>query len=235
MKTDLKLKRDLLDELAWEPSIDAAEVGVLVHEGVVTLVGHVASHSQKYSAEEAVKRVHGVRAIANELEVRVIEHEQPDDSELATAAMHLLQWDSGVPADAIQVIVRDGWITLEGKTPLRHQREAAECAVRNLHGARGVTNNLLVAPPEWLSVQRRSAEEIKTAIENAIRRHATLQTCQVAVEVDGREVILTGDVHSHVERDEVERLAWRAQGVVHVENCISITPWGTIPETEWGY
>ena len=235
MKTDLKLKRDILDELAWEPSIDAAEVGVLVHEGVVTLVGHVASHSQKYSAEEAVKRVLGVRAVANDLEVRLTKHEQPDDGELATAAMHVLQWDSTVPADAIQVIVRDGWITLEGRTPQRHQREAAERAVRNLHGARGVTNNLLVAPPEWLPVQRRSAEEIKTAIENAIRRQATLQASQVAVEVDGREVILTGDVHSHAERDEVERLAWRAQGVVHVENCISITPWGTIPETEWGY
>lgn len=235
MKTDTKLQRDILDELEWEPSIDAAQIGVTVHEGVVTLSGHVHSHSQKFTAEEAAKRVHGVRALANELEVRPEPHEQPDDVDLAAAAMRALQWDSSVPADDIQVIVRDGWITLDGKTEQRHQREAAERAIRNLHGARGVTNNLLVAPPDWLPTQRRTAEEIQIAIENAIHRHAGLHASQVAVEVEGRKVILTGDVHSHAERDEVERLAWRARGVVHVENCISITPWGTVPETEWGY
>lgn len=228
MKTDVHLQRDVLDELDWEPSLDASRIGVTAHEGVVTLTGHLPVYAQKHTAEEVAKRVHGVRAVANEIEVRPTDVHVRDDEDIAEAAVHALQWDAKVPDQQIQVAVEDGWITVEGNVEQQFQRVEVERVVRHLAGVRGVTNSVTVAPHE-------SAGDTRGAIEAAIQRSAALRPRDISVEMDGPSVILTGDVHSLAELDEAMRIAWSARGVRHVENCITVTPWGTGPSNEWGY
>lgn len=228
MKTDVHLQRDVLDELDWEPSVDAAHIGVTVNEGVVTLTGHVPVYAEKHSAEEVAKRVHGVRAVANEVEVRPTDAHVRDDEDIASAAVHALQWDARVPAEQVQVIVEQGWIKVEGTVEQQFQKAAVDRAIRHLSGARGLTNAILVAPQEALT-------GIKADIEGALRRNAILSARKLSVELDGSTVTLTGDVHSHSELEEAERTAWTAPGVRQVQNCITITPWGFGPAEEWGY
>jgi osmotically-inducible protein OsmY len=228
VKTDAQLQYDVLEELQWEPSVDAAQIGVTAREGVVTLTGHVPAYAQKLAAEQTVKRVHGVKAVANDIEVRPAEGGQCDDADLAAAVLHTLKWDAAVPDDRVQVTVRDGWITLEGTVDWQFQKEAADRAVRHLVGARGVTNSIVVPRGE-------TPNDLKTGIEAAFRRSATVDSKAVSVEIEDGTVILQGDVHSHAERDEAERIAWSAPGVVRVENYLTITPWGYGPADEWGY
>lgn len=227
-KTDAHLQRDVLDELDWEPSVDAAQIGVTAREGVVTLTGHVPVYSEKHTAEEVVKRVHGVRAVANEIEVRPSGAHVRDDEEIAAAAVHALQWDAKVPDESIQVSVEDGWINAEGTVKHRYQREAVDRVLRHLHGARGLINKIEVVSPAAVS-------EIKAAIEAALKRSAVLNSKNLGVEVEDSAVIVTGDAHSHAELAEVERIAWAADGVKKVQNCVTITPWGFGPAEEWGY
>lgn len=228
MSKDVELQRRVLDELDWEPSVDAAQIGVTVHEGVVALAGHVPHYTQKFTAEEVVKRVYGVKGVADDIEVRPPASHQRDDADIAAAAVHAIEWDTGVPQGRVQVTVREGWIVLEGAVDWQYQRQAAERAVRHLTGLRGVTNSILVQPGETTSL-------LKEDVEAALRRSAIVNSECVAVEIDGNTVLLTGDVHSHTERDEAERTAWAARGVVNVENCITVTPWGTGSAEEWGY
>lgn len=228
MKTDVQLQQDVLAELDWEPSIDAAQVGVTAKDGVVMLTGHVPVFGQKRIAEEVAKRVHGVKAVANDLEVRPPESHRCDDADLAAAALHALSWDASVPEDLIQVTVREGVIDLEGTVERHFQRNAAERAVRRLRGVRAVANHIRIEHPV-------PPETTNGGIEAALLRSATIDSKGVQIEIVGRKVILTGDVRSHAERDEVERIAWRAPGVLEVENCVTITPWGTGPAEEWGY
>jgi osmotically-inducible protein OsmY len=171
-----------------------------------------------------------VKAVADDLEVRPPESHRKDDADLAAAAVHALSWDASVPDDRIQVTVRDGAINLEGTVDRRHDRLAAERAVRRLRGVRSVVNEILV---EHTAPSPESQEN--SGIEAALRRSATINSKRICVELQGRKVILTGDVRSHTERDEAERIAWRAPGVSHVENCVTITPWGTGSSEEWGY
>jgi osmotically-inducible protein OsmY len=228
MKTAVHLQRDILDELDWEPSVDAAHIGVTVNEGVVTLAGHVSAYPEKHAAEVVTKRIHGVRAVANKIEVRPIDAHVRDDEEIASAALHALEWDVKVPSEQIQVSVEGAWITLEGTVEQQFQKVAAERAVRHLLGARGVTNAIVVAPRELSS-------QVKAMIEAAFARSAALKSKELAIEMAGATVTLTGDVHSHTELDEAERIAWAAEGVIRVENCITLTPWGCGPCEEWGY
>lgn len=228
MKTDVHLQRDVLDELDWEPSLDAAHIGVTVNEGVVTLTGHLPVYSQKHTAEDVAKRVHGVRAVANEIEVRPTEVHVRDDEDIAAAAVHALQWDARVPDEEIQVTVEDGWITVDGNVEQQFQRSEVERVVRHLAGVRGVTNSVEVAPRETVSTP-------KSDVEAALNRSAVLQAREISVEMEGPKVILSGDVHSFAELEEAARIAWSARGVRHVENCITVTPWGTGPASEWGY
>ena len=228
MKTDAHLQRDVLDELSWDPSIDETQIGVTCHEGVVTLNGHVSAYAEKHAAEEAAKRVHGVHAVANEIEVRPHELHLRDDEDIAAAALHALDWDARVPHDRLQLVVENGWIKLVGNVKWRYEKEAAERAIRHLKGIRGVTNELQIDPPETVN-------ETKANVEAAFRRSAVIDSRRITVETEQGIVVLTGDVHSLAERDEAERTAWSARGVVSVENCLTITPWGVGPAEEWGY
>lgn len=228
MKTDMHLQRDVMEELAWESGVNGAQIGVACQDGVVTLTGHVPVYSAKHAAELAAKRVHGVRAVANEIEVRPVDAHVRDDESLAAAAMHSLQWDADVPDAQVQVVVENGWITATGAVGEPHQRAAVDRVLRHLAGVRGVTNSVTLAPRDLPS-------ECQQAIEAAFRRSATLDSKRLGVQVDGPTVVLTGDVHSLAELDEAARIAWSAPGVCNVQNCISITPWGYGPAEEWGY
>lgn len=228
MRSDSEVQHDVLAELEWEPSLDAAQIGVAAKQGVVTLTGHVAHLAEKLTAEEVARRVHGVRGVANDVEVRLGESHRRDDSELAAAAVQALEWHPKVPHDWIQVIVRDGWVTLTGNVDRQYQKSAAGQAVHHLLGARGITNSIVVQP-------RDAPRVTKSSIEAALQRHATLHRRKIRVETEDRAVKLIGDVHSHAEQQEAERIAWGARGVAAVDNCLTVTPWGTGPAEEWGY
>ena len=235
MKSDKQLQHDVLAELDWDASIDESQIEVTTNQGVVTLSGHVLTHSDKHAAEQLTKRVHGVQAIANEIEVRPSDSHQRDDEHIAVAAVYALEWDGKVPKERVQVVVSDGWITLDGTTEHRFEKEAAERAIRHLIGVRGVTNRIHVEHASTGVVEQKSVDQVKEAIEGALRRSAAVNSKQIAVEVNQRTAILSGDVRSKAERDEVERIAWMSHAISQVDNCITITPWGCGPMEEWGY
>jgi osmotically-inducible protein OsmY len=215
MRPDAQLQRDVLEELNWEPSIDAARIAVTAHEGVVTLTGTVPAFSQKWLAERTAKRVQGVKAVANDIEIG-----QPKgprtDTDIANAVVHALQWDSLVPDERIKSTVRNGWVTLEGTVEWQYQKEAAENAIRNILDVRHIANDIIVQP-------RVTAAIVKEKIESAFRRSAELDARQIEVDAAQGRVTLRGVVHSWSERDEAERAAWAAPGVSDVDNRLLVT------------
>ena len=213
MKTDSELRRDVERELEWDPSIDARNIGVAAKNGVVTLTGYVSSYADKWRAERIAKRVSGVTALANEIEVKLsTERTDPDIAEAARAA---LKADSRLPADRIKVIVERGWVTLEGTVDYYYQKSAAESDVRYIAGVRGVTNALVVTP-------KVSPTDIRMKIEEALKRSAQLDANRISVETEGSKVILSGTVRSWAEREEAEMAAWAAPGGTQVENKIKV-------------
>ena len=212
---DLELKKNVESELNWEPSINAAEIGVAVKDGIVTLTGRVQSYWEKVAAEHAADRVAGVKAVVNEIEIRLPYANERTDEDIARAAIDNLKWSVLVPADHIKVKVSKGWITLEGIVDWQFQKTAAEKAVRKLIGVIGVSNLVDVKP-------RVSKHEVKATIENALKRSAELDASRIKVETDGDKVTLSGTVHSLFEKDEAERAAWRSPGVRSVENRIRV-------------
>jgi osmotically-inducible protein OsmY len=215
MRSDADIKRDVEDELRWDPDIDPIDIAVAVKDGVVALTGFVRSYAQKFEAEAAAKRVAGVVGVANDLEVRLPSIDERPDPDIARDAVHALKTQLPLAADNIKVIVKKGWITLEGEVEWNYQRETAENAVRWIKGVNGVSNLIQVKP-------RVAPSEIRQQIAEAFRRSAALDANRITVETTGSEVILKGTVRSWAERQEAERAAWAAPGVTKVENRIAI-------------
>jgi len=215
MRSDADIKRDVEDELRWDPDVDPTDIGVAVKDGVVTLTGFVRSYYQKWEAEIAAKRVAGVVGVANDLEVRLPGVDERPDPEIARDAVAEIRIQLPVSAESIRVVVKDGWVTLEGDVEWNYQREIAENAVRRLRGVRGISNLIKVKP-------KVEASELKHKIEEAFRRHAEIDAQRVTVEVNGSEVILRGVVRSWAERQEAERVAWSAPGITKVDNRIVV-------------
>jgi len=216
MKTDLQLQRDVLEELKWLPNVLETEIGVSAKGGVVTLTGTVQSYGQKFAAERAVERVSGVRAIADDLRVSLPHSRERSDTDIAHAALSALRWNTEVPDARIQVIVRDGIITLDGEVEWQFQRSAAEEAVRFLSGMKGLIMRITVRQPKV------SALDVSTRIEEALKRNATLDAKKIAVEAEGGKVTLRGTVRSWAEREDAENVAWSAPGVTTVDDRILV-------------
>ena len=228
MNSNELLQRHVLEELDWEPSIDASKIGVTVTDGIVTLTGHVPIYVERSIAERVAKRVHGVRRLLNEIVVDQPSKHRRSDDELAAAAAHAIAWHAHVPPARVTATANDGHLILEGTVDWRFQRAAAEHAVHDMHGVRSIDNRIRVDGGL-------ANGEIKDSIESAFRRSAMLNSKNISVELEQHKVVLTGDVDSHTESDEAERVAWSARGVGEVENCLTITPWGSGPSEEWGY
>ncbi len=211
MKTDAQLQQDVIAELKWEPSVDATQIGVEVKNGVVTLAGHVASFAEKWNAERAAQRVAGVGGLAVEMDVALSGANQRYDKDIAQAASNALQWTTYLPSKAVQVMVENGWITLSGTLDWDYQRQTAANAVRYLMGVKGVSNNIDLKPNVSMTA-------VKADIESALLRRASSDAQMISVEVRGDDVILTGKVHSWLERDLAMNSAWSTPGVKNVQD-----------------
>lgn len=212
---DKALRQRVVDELEFEPSVEAAHIGVAAEQGVITLSGHVGSYAEKIAAELATRRVKGVVGIAEEIEVRYPGSNPVADDEIAERCLNVLAWDVFLAKDAVRVKVERGWVELDGKVKWQFQREAAENSVRKLGGVVGVSNRIEVQAEA-------QGAEIKSRIESALKRNALVDANEICIVVDGDEVTLEGKVHTWNERADAERAAWSAPGVSFVVNHLRI-------------
>jgi osmotically-inducible protein OsmY len=222
MHTDGDIQRDLVAELNAEPNLRNDDIAVGVRDGVVTLAGHVDSYADKWRAERVVSRIKGVKAVVNELEVRLPSGSQRTDQEIARAAVNAFQWNVLVPHDRIKVVVEDGWITLRGEVDWYYQKEEAERTVRTITGIKGVSNLITVAAVPTPS-------DVKQQITDALRRGAQFDAERITVEVVGHKAILKGTVRSYAEMQDAERAARKAPGITEVENRLTIDPMAFVP------
>jgi len=213
---DLNLRKDVLAELEFDPSIDARTIGVAIEDGIVALTGHVATYADKTNAEKVVKRVHGVIGVANDVEVKLSFNAERDDVDIARSAINALEWNVSVPKNRVTISVTKGWVTLDGDVDWYYQKRAAEDAVRLLAGVRGVTNKVIV------KVLQAHATDVREKIQAALKRSAELDAKQITIDTSEGRVTLTGTVRSWVEREDAVNAAWSAPGVMNVVDQIRI-------------
>ncbi len=212
-RTDEEIQKDVLAELKWDAQVQPNEIGVSVKDGIVTLTGWVDSYLKKWNAEEAAHKVAGVKAVANDIEIRLAT--ERTDADIAAAAVRALEWDAFVPSSQVHVTVSKGWVTLKGEVEWQYQKQDAERVVRRLLGVKGVTNLIGVKP-------RVTPTDLKRKIEDALLRNAKFDASRISVEVQGSKAILKGTVRSWAEREEAEREAWSAPGIIEVDNRITV-------------
>ena len=220
-KSDTDLKRDVLAELKYEPSVKVTDIGVLVKDGTVTLNGFATSYGEKWNAVRATRRVAGVNAIADDIEVKLPNSPRHTDGDIAAAAVHQIDWSTTIPKRTVDVTVREGRITLEGEVEWGYERNGAENAVQHLAGVQAVTNLITIKP-------KLAPTDVETAIKSAFERNAQLDAKKIQVETSGNKVVLRGKVRNYAEREEAERAAWAASGVFSVDNQIKV-------EWSWGF
>lgn len=214
---DSELRRSVMSELEWDPSVDASSIAVAVKDGVVTLTGAVGSYAEKLNAERAIKRLSGVRGVADDLDVRLSGANVRNDADIAQSVLNALRYDVAVPQEALRVTIDRGWVRLEGDVEWQYQRSAAERAVRPVMGVKGVTNDIAVKP-------HLAASDVKREIEEAFARRAHLDAEKITVDASGDCVTLRGSVRSWAAKDEAEQAAWFAPGVAGVHNDIVVNP-----------
>jgi len=218
MRTDMDIQKDVIAELRWEPSLRDDDIAVGVRDGVVTLAGFVDSYADKWSVERVVSKVKGVKAVANDIEVKLPSSSTRPDPDIAHAAVQALQWNISVPSDRIRVKVESGWLTLEGEVDWYFEKEAAESAVRHLTGLKGVTNLITVRA-------RPAPSDVKQRIKEALQRGAAFDAEQITVELQGNKAILRGTVRSYAEMRDAARAARNATGVIDIENRLTVDPY----------
>ncbi|MCK0145385.1 BON domain-containing protein [Arenibacter sp. F26102] len=223
MKTDAKIKEDVLEELAWQPDIDETDIGVIVQNGVVTLSGVVDSYSKKMAAEKAVKGVFGVKALAGDIEVKFGDDYKKTDKEIAKAVVNAFEWNNSIPEKDIEVKVENGWVYLSGEVKWEHEKTAAKKAIQDLIGVVKVINSIVIKqdtkPKEVKDVK---PSEVSEQIKKAFERSAEIDAKKITVLTDGHTVTLQGKVHSIKEREDAESAAYKAPGVFEVKNELKV-------------
>lgn len=212
---DMEIRQDVLEALEFDPGVDAAAIGVAVHDGVVTLSGHVPTYGEKIKAEDVVSAVRGVKAIAEEIEVRQLGANSVADDEIALRILSALRWNSAIPSDRIKVKVQAGWVTLSGAVEWNYQRDAAGNVVRDMAGVKGLSNTIAIAP-------KVGPADLRDRIEKALKRQAELDMFNIRVEIHDGAVTLQGKVHSLTERRVAEQAVWSAPGIQRVDDRLSV-------------
>ena len=215
MKTDLELQHDVMEELKWEPFLKSSEIGVAVNEGVVTLSGCVDNYGKKKSAENAALRVAGVKAVAEDIVVKLGTSDQKSDTEVAQAVLNALKWHSAVQEDKIKVKVDNGWVTFDGEVDWTFQKDAVRLMVENLVGVKGISNLITLSP-------KVSVRDVKKEINAAFHRSATIDSNNIIIENIGNKVTLRGTVRSYAEKQDAERAVWSAPGVTTIDNRLEV-------------
>ena len=215
MKSDIQIQKDVMDELKWEPYLNASEIGVAVKNGIVTLSGQVDTYSKKLSAEKAAKRMAGVKAIAKDIQIGVSPAYNKPDTEIAEAVLNALKWHTVVQEEKLKIKVENGNVTLEGEVEWEFQRINAKTAIENIAGVRSVINLITVKP-------KIAASDIERKISAAFHRNATIDAGKITAEVMGSRVTLRGMVRSFTEKEDAENAAWAAPGVTGIDSKLEI-------------